>query len=291
MPWSERGGYDFYDFVSSPLAQATGGSFLDGDPEMRIRLPYFRSVNFGVLDFEWEPEPKVTFSLRDVRGDRALATGDADGSGTEERRLELALEDRPERTRAARGARRLLPDSERLRDRAPGHELVVLALARRQVAAVLHDHEPVRETRAERRARHVEAVGFRHAVDAAGCIRDDVEDVRRRRCRPRAGTRRSCRRPGSKARDSRARPCRARARRPRCRLSARSGRPRGRFPCGSRRRPARAEYLKKPPASSATYRLPVSSSATQPSACEPTVNSRTCSATARRRAAVMRHWR
>ena len=70
VPWSERGGYDVYDFVSSPLAQATGASFLDGDPEMRIRLPYFRTVNFGLLDFEWEPEPKVTFTLRDVRGDR-----------------------------------------------------------------------------------------------------------------------------------------------------------------------------------------------------------------------------
>ena len=56
--------------MSSPLAQATGGSFLDGDPEMRIRPPWFRTVNFGLLDFAWEPEPKVTFTLRDVRGDR-----------------------------------------------------------------------------------------------------------------------------------------------------------------------------------------------------------------------------
>jgi alkaline phosphatase D len=72
IPWSDRGGYDFYDFVSSPLAQGTGSSFLDGDPELRIRLPYFRTVNFGLLDFVWEPEPRVTFTLRDVRGDRAL---------------------------------------------------------------------------------------------------------------------------------------------------------------------------------------------------------------------------
>ena len=70
IPWSERGGYDIYDLVSSPLAQATGGSFLNGEPEMRIRAPWFRTVNFGLLDFEWEPEPKVTFTLRDVRGDR-----------------------------------------------------------------------------------------------------------------------------------------------------------------------------------------------------------------------------
>jgi alkaline phosphatase D len=70
IPWSERGGYDLYDLVSSPLAQATGSSFLDGEPELRIRKPYFRTVNFGLLDFSWEPEPKVTYTLRDVRGDR-----------------------------------------------------------------------------------------------------------------------------------------------------------------------------------------------------------------------------
>ena len=73
IPWSERGGYDLYDLVSSPLAQGTGTSFLDGEPELRIRLPYFRTVNFGLLDFAWEPEPQVTFTLRDVRGDRVYA--------------------------------------------------------------------------------------------------------------------------------------------------------------------------------------------------------------------------
>jgi alkaline phosphatase D len=56
--------------VSSPLAQATGASFLDGEPEMRIRPPWFRTVNFGLLDFTWEPEPAVSFTLRDLRGDR-----------------------------------------------------------------------------------------------------------------------------------------------------------------------------------------------------------------------------
>ena len=70
IPWSEHGGYDLYDLVSSPLAQATGSSFLDGEPELRIRKPYFRTVNFGLLDFSWDPEPKVTYTLRDVRGDR-----------------------------------------------------------------------------------------------------------------------------------------------------------------------------------------------------------------------------
>jgi alkaline phosphatase D len=73
IPWSARGGYDLYDFVSSPLAQTTGTSFLNAEPELRIRSPYFRSVNFGLLDFQWEPEPRVQFTLRDVRGDLAFA--------------------------------------------------------------------------------------------------------------------------------------------------------------------------------------------------------------------------
>ena len=73
IPRSEQGGYDLYDFVSSPLAQLTGNSFLTQEPEIRIRSAFFRSVNFGLLDFEWEPEPKVTFTLRDARGDLAFA--------------------------------------------------------------------------------------------------------------------------------------------------------------------------------------------------------------------------
>ena len=69
IPWSQRGSYDIYDLVSSPLAQQTGTSFLDEEPEMRIRPPYFRSCNFGVLDFSIDPEPTVRFTLRDDRGD------------------------------------------------------------------------------------------------------------------------------------------------------------------------------------------------------------------------------
>lgn len=72
IPWSQRGGYDFYDLVSSPLAQATGTSFLYSEPELRIRAPYFRDVNFGLLDFRWEPEPGMQFTLHDARGDRAF---------------------------------------------------------------------------------------------------------------------------------------------------------------------------------------------------------------------------
>jgi alkaline phosphatase D len=69
IPWSQRGGYDLYDLVSSPLAQLPTATWMDLRPEHRVRPVYARGVNFGVLDFEWTPEPTVTFTLRDVRGD------------------------------------------------------------------------------------------------------------------------------------------------------------------------------------------------------------------------------
>jgi alkaline phosphatase D len=69
IPWSERGGYDLYDLVSSPLAQLPTASWMDLKPEHRVRPVYARGTNFGVLDFEVSPEPAVTFTLRDERGD------------------------------------------------------------------------------------------------------------------------------------------------------------------------------------------------------------------------------
>jgi alkaline phosphatase D len=69
IPWSERGGYDLYDLVSSPLAQLPTASWMDLKPEHRVRPVFARGTNFGVLDFEVAPEPAVTFTLRDERGD------------------------------------------------------------------------------------------------------------------------------------------------------------------------------------------------------------------------------
>lgn len=73
IPWSERGGYDFYDLVSSPLAQLPTATWMDLRPELRVRPVYARGTNFGVLDVEWAPEPAITFTLRDVRGDAVWA--------------------------------------------------------------------------------------------------------------------------------------------------------------------------------------------------------------------------
>jgi alkaline phosphatase D len=69
MQWSERGGYDLYDLVSSPLAQFPTATWMDLVPEHRVRPVYARGTNFGVLDFACEPEPSLTFTLRDERGD------------------------------------------------------------------------------------------------------------------------------------------------------------------------------------------------------------------------------
>jgi len=69
IPWSGQGGYDFYDLVSSPLAQNTGQSFLNQKPEMRARTPYSGSTNFGVIDFDMTADvTSLEFKLVTVQG-------------------------------------------------------------------------------------------------------------------------------------------------------------------------------------------------------------------------------
>jgi alkaline phosphatase D len=70
IPWSERGGYDLYDLVSSPLAQATGDNWFDQSPEIRMRKVYAGGCNFGMLEFRAGPEPSLRFSLYDDWGQR-----------------------------------------------------------------------------------------------------------------------------------------------------------------------------------------------------------------------------
>ncbi|MDC7682783.1 alkaline phosphatase D family protein [Asticcacaulis sp. BYS171W] len=73
IPASEKGGYDLYDLVSSPLAQDPELANASRKPEKRIRPAYVSDVNFGSLRFDFDPEPRLTFVLRNSRGQAAWA--------------------------------------------------------------------------------------------------------------------------------------------------------------------------------------------------------------------------
>lgn len=63
IPWSEEGGYDLYELVSSPLAQTTSSGF-GLTPERRIRETYLETSNSGILDFDLTGEvPVVRMNL------------------------------------------------------------------------------------------------------------------------------------------------------------------------------------------------------------------------------------
>jgi alkaline phosphatase D len=68
IPWSHEGGYDFYEFVSSPLTLASEDDSEERDPEVRIRTPYDGGPNFGLLEFGGGVTPTLTFRLLDVNG-------------------------------------------------------------------------------------------------------------------------------------------------------------------------------------------------------------------------------
>jgi alkaline phosphatase D len=68
IPWSNRGGYDLYDMVSSPLAQVMADSWLERRPEQRIWPVYFQGSNFGLIDFEMGDDPTMSFRLVDTFG-------------------------------------------------------------------------------------------------------------------------------------------------------------------------------------------------------------------------------
>lgn len=73
VPCSESGGYDFYDLCSSPLANLPDLDFVDQMPEVRIRRPWTRSCNVGLLDFSFERGPKLTYTLHNIYGAPAWA--------------------------------------------------------------------------------------------------------------------------------------------------------------------------------------------------------------------------
>lgn len=67
IPWSAHGGYDLYDLVSSPLAQVPFQKAIFRTPgnaeESRIRIPFTQSPNFGLIEFDFSGEPKLTFNV------------------------------------------------------------------------------------------------------------------------------------------------------------------------------------------------------------------------------------
>lgn len=68
IPWSEKGGYDLYDFCSSPLAQVPDNDFWEQSPEVRMRPVWGKTVCFGILDFQMTETPTVTLNLHNVVG-------------------------------------------------------------------------------------------------------------------------------------------------------------------------------------------------------------------------------
>lgn len=75
-PWSEQGGYDFYDLVSSALAQMLGDDADGLDkryeamlPDRMIREPMLNINNAGIIDFDMNSDaPMLTFNVIDTRG-------------------------------------------------------------------------------------------------------------------------------------------------------------------------------------------------------------------------------
>lgn len=68
IPWSEKGGYDYYDLVSSPLAQKASSGWRNRFPELRVRTPY-EDVNAGLMEFDLTASPPtVSLNLVDVDG-------------------------------------------------------------------------------------------------------------------------------------------------------------------------------------------------------------------------------
>jgi len=68
IPWSEKGGYDYYDLVSSPLAQRNPDSWLHRRPERRIRPVYFKGSSVGVIDFIFDESPRLMYRIIDIHG-------------------------------------------------------------------------------------------------------------------------------------------------------------------------------------------------------------------------------
>jgi alkaline phosphatase D len=68
IPWSDKGGYDFYDLTSSPLAQRPDTGWPANRPEVRIRQVFGGDCNFGLLRFDTSGDPTLTYNVFDTEG-------------------------------------------------------------------------------------------------------------------------------------------------------------------------------------------------------------------------------
>jgi len=68
VPRSEQGAYDFYDFCSSPLANFPDSDFVDQMPEVRIRGTFTRSCNIGLMNFNFDDGPRMSYTLHNTIG-------------------------------------------------------------------------------------------------------------------------------------------------------------------------------------------------------------------------------
>lgn len=74
IPWSDRGGYDLYELISSPLGQRPSTNMTKRQPEIRIRSAYGGSSNAGILECDTTgSEPVLRFVLIDESGRRIWA--------------------------------------------------------------------------------------------------------------------------------------------------------------------------------------------------------------------------
>ena len=74
IPMSREGGYDFYELVSSPLAQIPAPDYTeDNTAVIAIEEPYADSMNFGTLTFDMaEDDPVVSLKVINVFGENVF---------------------------------------------------------------------------------------------------------------------------------------------------------------------------------------------------------------------------
>lgn len=71
IPLSQKGGYDFYELVSSPLAQDPVASYAEQEPStIHIHEPYSQTMNFGLLSFDMTgDDPSFAYEVINVFGE------------------------------------------------------------------------------------------------------------------------------------------------------------------------------------------------------------------------------